>query len=82
MRYERIDAASVARAVQATFARRRTALPDAVPAGLTDEFAQSRQPAWNAFLRRSGLEAPPLAEAVAALRDYAGRIFEAARAGT
>lgn len=81
MRYERIDAASVARAVHATFARRGTPLPEAVPAGLTDEFAQSKQTAWNAFLRRSGLEASTLAEVVTALRDYAGRIFEAARKG-
>jgi hypothetical protein len=82
MRYERIDAASVVRAVQATFARRGTPLPEAVPAGLTDEFARSKQAAWNAFLRRSGLEAPTLAEVVAALRVYASRIFNAARAGT
>jgi predicted nucleotidyltransferase component of viral defense system len=81
MRYERVDPDMVVRAVRATFARRGTPLPAETPAGLTNEFARSRQPAWQAFARRSGLQAPELADTVTALRAYAGGVFDAARRG-
>jgi predicted nucleotidyltransferase component of viral defense system len=79
MRYERIDEALAAQAVRATFGRRGTNLPTAMPAGLTDDFAAGKRAAWQAFLRRSGLQAPDLDEIVAALRDYSGRLIDAAR---
>jgi Nucleotidyl transferase AbiEii toxin, Type IV TA system len=46
-------------AIQATFERRRTALPSSKPLALTAEFAEapSKQTQWKAFLRKSGLNA-------------------------
>lgn len=54
------DGELLKRAVVATFARRKTDLPAAVPAGLSDEFASDRQKQiqWTAFLRRTHAQAP------------------------
>jgi predicted nucleotidyltransferase component of viral defense system len=79
MRHERIDFALVVQAVRATFARRGTALPTETPAGLMDEFGLRQQAAWNAFVRRSGLQAPALADVVTALRAFAASVMDAAR---
>jgi len=47
-------------AILATFLRRKTSLPEGVPAGLSDEFAKDRtkQNQWNAFVRRTRLKIP------------------------
>lgn len=60
----------LADAIAATFERRRTAVPDDVPEGLSDAFAAdpSRRSQWHAFLSRSRIEAPQLADVVAELR--------------
>lgn len=66
------DNATLAKAIEATFTRRRTALPAVLPMGLSDEFVGDplKQKQWNAFLSRSGLSADlQLAEVVAAIRD-------------
>ena len=44
------------RAIRATFERRSTPFPAALPTGLTSEFAGDAQKAaqWGAFLRKSG----------------------------
>ncbi len=61
-------------AVRATFERRQTELPKAIPTGLTDEFAtdDTKVAQWAAFVRRARLqkEAPPLGRLIAALRDF------------
>ena len=46
-----------AQAIEATFARRKTPLPNGVPLGLTDEFAsdQSKQVQWKAFVSKAEL---------------------------
>lgn len=67
-----LDDSVLASAIQATFERRRTPLPNSLPLALTDEFARdsNKQLQWTAFLRRSGL--PPeraLPEVVAVLRQ-------------
>lgn len=51
------DGSLLARAIAATFDRRRTAIPQAVPMALTAEFATDRTKAtqWRAFLNRSKL---------------------------
>ena len=48
----RFDDARLARAIAATFRRRDTALPNAIPDGLTQEFAEDPNKArqWNAFV--------------------------------
>jgi predicted nucleotidyltransferase component of viral defense system len=78
MRYENIDRALLPTAIRATFARRQTALPVRLPAGLAPEFAAARQTMWQAFLVRSGLAAPPLAEVLEELRAQYWPLLQAA----
>ena len=68
-----VDANLLGDAIAATFARRNTVVPDGVPAGLGDDFARdpSTRAQWNAFLARNGLDAPPIAEVLADVRDFA-----------
>ena len=59
------------RAVEATFARRRLAMPADLPIGLSGPFAQDpiKQRQWAAFFKKNGLAPRELAEVVARLRD-------------
>lgn len=68
-----VDAAVLGEAIAATFVRRTTKVPNAVPPGLRDDFAKdsSTQAQWKAFLDRSRIEAPPLADVVAEIRSFA-----------
>lgn len=68
--YADIDGAILHQAIQATFGRRETAIPLAVPTGLTDGFADSpiKQQQWRAFLSKSKLKAPDLSQVVEQLR--------------
>lgn len=65
-----LDDAELVRAVQATFTRRRTALPDGVPAGLSDAFASDagKLSQWRAYVSKNKLNAIALGELVQALR--------------
>jgi len=67
-----IDPAHLAQAIAMTFARRGTPLPEALPLGLSDEFAQDRTKGaqWTAFVGRNRLHAPSLAEVVAEVRTF------------
>ena len=78
MRYENIDHTVLPAAVRATFARRQTALPVTLPAGLAPSFAVSQQTLWQAFLTRSGLTAPPLADVLDELREQCWLLLQAA----
>jgi hypothetical protein len=51
------DAHVLARAVRATFDRRKTPLPTAVPVALTEAFAHdpSKRIQWSGFLRKAGV---------------------------
>ena len=64
------------RAIEATFLRRATPLPDALPVGLSDAFAgdATKQTQWRAFLRRNQLQARELAEVVAGIRSRVMRL--------
>lgn len=57
-------------AIMATFERRGTALPEALPIGLSNEFAHdsSRQALWRAFLKKNELPSEPLPEITDRLR--------------
>ena len=68
---EVLDAHVLATAIAATFRRRATAVPTALPTGLSDEFANdaSRQALWAAFLKRNDLATVPLGDVVTALRN-------------
>lgn len=67
-----VDAETLARAVAATFERRQTVLPAALPVGLTDEFAHdpAKERQWTAFLSKNGLVGPDLGEVVRAIRAF------------
>jgi hypothetical protein len=57
-----LDIAVLGEAIAATFARRGTPLPDALPVGLTEDFAQdaAKRAQWQAFLVKNELVAPSL----------------------
>lgn len=69
-------------AIEATFERRKTQVPPDVPFGLTDAFAQDAQKRtqWQAFLAKNRLEAPPLEDVVAGLREFLRPMIAAAAA--
>lgn len=58
-----LESAEVEQAIEATFARRGTALPDTLPIGLGETFAKdaTKQLQWQAFVKRNRLEAVELA---------------------
>jgi predicted nucleotidyltransferase component of viral defense system len=70
LREGQMDAEQLASAIAATFARRRTALPEQVPAALSDEFAadETKRAQWRAFLGRNRIEGPELPEVVDEIR--------------
>lgn len=70
LREEEMDTDLLARAIAATFRRRRTALPEGIPAALGDGFAAdaAKQAQWRAFLRKNRIDAPALEEVVADIR--------------
>ena len=77
------DGPILSRAVAATFERRRTAVPDGVPIGLSDEFINDAQKdkQWQAFLRKNALDPMPLATVVADLRGFLTPVLAAIAAG-
>ncbi len=65
-----LDQAELRRAIEATFNRRKMAMPTSLPAGLSDAFvaAAIKQTQWNAFLKKNRLDAIALADVVTRLR--------------
>ena len=65
-----LETAELRRAAEATFDRRRLAMPSALPSGSSEAFVQdaAKQRQWAAFLKKNRLEALNLAEIVALLR--------------
>ena len=66
-----LESTELRRAVEATFARRQLPVPNAVPSGLSDTFAQDavKRAQWAAFLKKNRLDALDLVEVVILLRD-------------
>lgn len=66
-----IDRTILAQAITATFERRQTPVPVALPLGLSDTFATDpmKRQQWNAFLSKNRLSAPDLAQVVEILRS-------------
>lgn len=66
-----LDDAELQRAIEATFARRQTAIPGIPPIGLSDAFAEdtTKQVQWRAFLKKNKLQAMDLGEVVRYVRD-------------
>lgn len=77
IREARMAPASLTQAITATFARRATPLPAELPIGLTAAFAldKTKRLQWRAFLDRSRLEAPALAESVAEIAAFVSRVL-------
>ncbi|MBI2516003.1 MAG: nucleotidyl transferase AbiEii/AbiGii toxin family protein [Opitutae bacterium] len=69
------DGPTLAKAMYATFARRRTALPAGMPLALTEGFVETRAPMWRAFLRRNGLRELPFPEVSEKLREFLGPVL-------
>jgi hypothetical protein len=71
-----LDDAELVRAIQATFTRRRTTLPEGVPAGLSDAFSSDagKLSQWRAFVSKNKLNAIALGELVLALRTEFQRL--------
>lgn len=84
LREEEINAGQLASAIAATFSRRRTPLPDGMPAALSDGFASdaTKQAQWRAFLGRNRIKAPALQEVVSDIRArLAAPLADARKAG-
>ena len=79
-----LDGGTLAAAIVATFARRRTSLPTERPLALTQGFsgdaAKLRQ--WQAFLNKNRIEAASLGDTVALLDDLLWPPTEVATAGS
>lgn len=82
---ERFDGEVLVRAVRATFDRRRTLIPDALPFALTPAFAALRQKQvqWQGFLRKNGGLATEeeLGAVVAGIAGFLEPVIGAARSG-
>ena len=78
---EQIDNQVLAKAIRATFTRRGMTLPEALPIGLTDEFANdpTREAMWKAFLRKNELEQKSLTEVINAIRNLIQTPFSLAK---
>ncbi len=66
-----LDPSEMRRAIEATFERRKMAMPSSVPVGFTEAFSAdvTKQIQWNAFLKKNRLDAIVLADVVAGLRE-------------
>ena len=73
--------ANLSRAIAATFQRRKTPLPEAMPAGLTPQFASDalKLSQWNSFLKRNRLAAPDLGATIEELAEFLRHPLAAAR---
>lgn len=83
LREEEMESGLLARAIAATFARRRTALPEGIPGALSDGFArdETKRTQWRAFLRKNRIKGPPLEEVVAEIRTGLAEPLARAREG-
>jgi hypothetical protein len=78
LRHANLEQEILGQAIQATFKRRKTAIPANVPIGLSDQFAteKSRIALWDAFVDRNKLEAESLLETVLYLREQFAFAFD------
>lgn len=78
LRHTNLEQKILDQAIQATFKRRKTAMPATVPIGLSDQFAteKSRIALWDAFVDRNKLEAESLLSTVVYLREQFSFAFD------
>ena len=67
-----LDIEQLGDAIQATFHRRGTALPNQTPVGLSDEFARnaSKRAQWQGFLAKNRLNSTPFEEVITDIRRF------------
>lgn len=67
---DELDAEQLRRAIRSTFERRKSAVPTAIPAGLSKTFAEDRgkEAQWAAFLKKNRLDSMTLSEVVVEIR--------------
>jgi hypothetical protein len=78
------DGGRLASAIRATFHRRRTQIPDALPLALTPAFAEveGKQRQWEAFLERSGIAVADSLRVVSSeIAVLLGPVMDDARSG-
>ncbi len=75
------DGARLAKAIAATFERRRTAIPSGVPDALTPEFARdaSKRRQWDAFVRELAVRPDSLETVVSDLAAFLMPMAEKAK---
>jgi hypothetical protein len=80
--------AALARALEATFRRRRTPLPSSTPPGLSDAFGEdaAKRAQWSAFTKRLRVQAngegtPSLLDVVVRIRGFVMPVAEALALG-
>jgi len=75
----------LAAAVRATFERRRTLIPEALPLALTPEFAalSTKLSQWRGFLSKSGVNSAPreLVQVIRTNAGFLGSVIDAACTG-
>lgn len=83
-RRTKVDGATLAQAIAATFARRQTALPTERPLALTRQFSEdaAKLRQWQAFLNKNRIEASSLGDTVALLDDLLWPPTQVAAAGS
>lgn len=81
LREGELDAGRLAQAIASTFERRRTEVPEGLPAGLSDAFSADagHQAQWRAFLDKNRLQGPGLPELVSVIRKGLAAALEQAR---
>ena len=77
LRKSELDLEVLRSAVMATIGRRGTLMPESLPLGLSDEFAQNQNKnmQWNAFLTKNQLDEMKLNELVMDLRSKLEYLF-------
>jgi hypothetical protein len=67
---DELDPGELRRAIEATFERRKLAMPTELPVGLSDTFAAdaTKQIQWKAFLKKNRLDRDELTDLVARLQ--------------
>ncbi len=79
----KLDTAQLSQAIEATFRRRGTQMPDEMPVGLSDQFSgdSAKRAQWRAFLGRNRLDEIDLGDVVEELREFLAKPLAAAREG-
>ena len=78
-RHRTFDSRTLGEAIEATFTRRQTPIPDLLPVALTSDFSRSRekQVQWAAYLRKNRLEAEDFPRVVEGIARFIAPVLTA-----